>query len=153
MFQISTHLWVIRFQEIICIYVKVCQGFLSCLINTVYKPDAWKSCIYLHSLILPSILLKHRSLEKTCILFLLKKVLVLLSLPPIFVILHKTSQVERVTKRKGTIPLRKCFNEVEKGINVSGCLAWNMGSHMKKKYKELESIVRYSVSCQKMAAT
>lgn len=73
--------------------------------------------------------------------------------PPIFVILHKTSQVERVTKRKGTIPLRKCFNEVEKGINVSGCLAWNMGSHMKKKYKELESIVRYSVSCQKMAAT
>lgn len=32
---------------------------------------------------------------------------------------------------------RKCFNEVEKGINISVCLVWNTESHTRKKYKEL----------------
>lgn len=31
---------------------------------------------------------------------------------------------------------RKGFNEVEKGINISVCLVWNMESHTRKKYKE-----------------
>lgn len=90
-------------------------------------------------------------LKKHFFFSLLKKVVVLTL--PIFIILHKTSQVERLTKITGTIPPRKCFSEVKKSINVSGCLVWSTGSRMKKKHKELESLVRYSVSCQKMAAT
>lgn len=57
-------------------------------------------------------LLKYRSLEKDIYFVSVEKKRVVLT--PIFVILHKTSQVERVTKRKGTVPPRKGFSEVER---------------------------------------